>query len=214
MSHLKVGDRCIINKAAYFNSGGTGTIINVILRNNNPYQYIVKLDNLSINKTYAISKVDPYLGANTSPAPLAQVGTKYKVGEICQDRYGTKVKILATDQPTYKYEIVSCKNMPESVGQIQYANIENFDKLTVLASEEIEGYEYKIEYIGVDMSKNNVSPQQVLTFKDAFVHEFEKTKPKYEGQAGLWYKQGLCPKCGEKGRYHLSTPCCSKHGAY
>lgn len=52
------------------------------------------------------------------------------------------------------------------------------------------------------------------TLKEAFIQEAEAKKPKYDTLSKEWYEQGRCPKCGETGRYHLSTPICSTHGAY
>lgn len=54
----------------------------------------------------------------------------------------------------------------------------------------------------------------VVTIQDAIQLEIENKKPKYIDMAYVWHKEGKCPQCGELGRFHLSAPICSTHGAY
>lgn len=53
-----------------------------------------------------------------------------------------------------------------------------------------------------------------MTLQEAFRVDMEARKPKYYGISAEWLKEGKCPQCGELGRYHLSTPICSRHGPY
>lgn len=39
-------------------------------------------------------------------------------------------------------------------------------------------------------------------------------KPKHSGQAAVWKAEGLCPRCGEKGRFSHFAFVCSMHGEY
>ena len=57
-------------------------------------------------------------------------------------------------------------------------------------------------------------PQNIHTLHDAIKFELESKKPRYEGQAALWFKEGRCPQCGQLGRYSLSVATCSEHGEY
>lgn len=52
------------------------------------------------------------------------------------------------------------------------------------------------------------------TINEALRFDYEFKKPKYKGIQALRIAEGLCPYCGQKGRYHLSTPVCSEHGPY
>jgi hypothetical protein len=52
------------------------------------------------------------------------------------------------------------------------------------------------------------------TFREAVLSLWEAKKTAYSGQAAIWKAEGLCPHCGEKGRYSMSVAVCSRHGEY
>jgi hypothetical protein len=64
------------------------------------------------------------------------------------------------------------------------------------------------------MAPTRPEPQPILTFADGFRADLQGKKPKYYGQAASWAAEGLCPHCGEKGRFSMSQAVCSQHGPY
>jgi hypothetical protein len=59
-------------------------------------------------------------------------------------------------------------------------------------------------------------PQQpyISTLKDAMLYDMQMKKPKFEGQALQWHKEGRCPQCGCLGPYSQSVAVCPVHGVY